>query len=116
MKIVCDIDGVLCDEEDPVVSQRNPYMDRIAILNGMVDRGYTLDIYTSRGMKSSNNDPIMSDRKYRMVTEQQLSFWGVKYTNLFFGKPNADIYIDNKNVTMSDFFDMLGNAGSNSNS
>jgi hypothetical protein len=116
MKIVCDIDGVLCDEHDTDVSKRQPYPDRIAILNSLIDDGNEVDIYTSRGMKSTNNDPIASDLKYRAITEKQLADWNVKYSRLFFGKPNADIYIDNKNELLLDFFDAYSNSGTNSNS
>jgi len=29
----------------------------------------------------------------------QLKLWGVKYNKIFFNKPNADIYIDDKALT-----------------
>lgn len=103
MKIVIDIDGTLCDEISPNIEFREPYLDRIAILNAMYDNGNEICIYTSRGMRSTGN-AIDSDSKYRKITESQLSKWGVKYHSLFFGKPNADIYVDNHNMLIADFF------------
>lgn len=104
MNIVIDIDGTLCDEDDPDVSKRRPILHHIEKLNALYRQGHTIEIYTSRGMKSTNNNAAESDLKYRELTERQLVEWGVLYTRLYFGKPNADIYIDNKNVLLEDFF------------
>ena len=115
MKLVFDIDGVLCDEENPDVSLRNPYIDRIAYVNSLFEQGHDIIIYTSRGMKSCNDNPDEADKKYRELTTKQLNAWGLCFDKLFFGKPNADVYIDNKNASL-DFFNMLGNTGADSNS
>ncbi len=104
MKIVFDIDGVICDEYHPDVSQRQPYPNRIDFINNLFRDGHEIIIFTSRGMKSTGDDPIASDLKYREITEKQFANWGLKYHKLFFGKPNADVYIDNLNVLMEDFF------------
>lgn len=117
MKLVFDIDGVLCNEHDADVTHREPFMSRIWQINQLVEKeGYEVDIYTSRGMRSTGNDPVASDLKYRDITEKQLADWGVKYSKLYFGKPNADVYIDNKNALMQDFFEELRHTGTNSNS
>ena len=113
MQLVFDIDGVLCDEYHPDVNHRNPYMDRIEHINNLYYEGHDIIIYTSRGMRSTGNDPVASDLKYRALTETQLACWGLKYHKLFFGKPNADVYMDNKNATLEDFFKDLSNTGTN---
>jgi hypothetical protein len=33
--------------------------------------------------------------------------WGVMYHKLLMGKPNADIYIDDKNVLLNDLVDFV---------
>ena len=104
MRIVIDIDGVLCDEGHKDVSQRVPYTNRIAFLNDMYNRGHEIVIFTSRGMKSCNNNQVEADKKYRSLSEKQFADWGLQYHELYFGKPNADLYIDNKNILMQDFF------------
>jgi hypothetical protein len=102
MKIVIDIDGTLCSETEDIPFRR-PFTDRIKQLNQHYDVGDIICIYTSRGMRSTGNADD-SDKKYRAITEKQLAEWGVKYHELIFGKPNADIYIDNKNMLAGDFF------------
>jgi hypothetical protein len=105
MKIVCDIDGVICDEVNDDVTLRQPYPNRIAYLNSLFEQGHDIIIYTSRGMKSCNDNPIEADKKYRELTTKQLRSWGLHFDRLFFGKPNADIYLDNHNMSMDDFFE-----------
>ena len=40
----------------------------------------------------------------RDLTEKQLEKWGVKYHELLFGKPHADVFIDDKAVSDTDWF------------
>ena len=51
---------------------------------------------------------LTTDRKYedlmRDLTEKQLEKWGVKYQELLFGKPHADVFIDDKAVSDTDWF------------
>lgn len=104
MKFVIDIDGVICDEEKSVF-ERKPYKKRIDYINKLYDEGHEIVYFTARGMRSQNDDQYRSDQVYRMATEHQLNDWNCKYHALFFGKPNADVYIDNKNLMMDEFFD-----------
>lgn len=104
MKIVIDIDGTICDEDHLAISERQPFIDRINKINSLYDYGYEIVYYTSRGMRSCNDDAIAAERKYSEITKAQLEKWGAKYNKLIFGKPNADIYIDNKNVLLEEFF------------
>ena len=39
------------------------------------------------------------------VTEKQLASWGVKYHELKMGKPHYDLFICDKAVNTTDFFD-----------
>ena len=41
--------------------------------------------------------------KYREITEKWLHKNNVKYTRLEFGKPNADYYVDDKNLSIKEF-------------
>ena len=103
MKFVIDIDGVICTESEPV-PERFPITEHIEHINELYDAGHEIVYFTSRGMRSQKDDQYKSDQKYRELTEFQLKQWGCKYHALFFGKPNADVYIDNKNEIMEDFF------------
>ena len=47
---------------------------------------------------------LQSGLDWRDVTEKQFSKWGVKYHELKFGKPNYDLFIDDKNIGSERFF------------
>lgn len=102
---VVDIDGVICNEDCDVI-YREPNKKRIEQLNKLYDNGNIIYYLTARGMTSQNNNQALSDKKYRKITETQLKKWGCKFDEVYFGKPNADYYIDNKNVLMEEFFDV----------
>ena len=41
---------------------------------------------------------------WRDLTEHQLKLWGVNYTELILGKPDADIFIDDKAQNAENWF------------
>jgi len=45
-----------------------------------------------------------ADNYCRSRTEAQLKKWGVKYHALFFGKPRAALYVDDRGVSDEEFF------------
>jgi len=84
--IVCDIDGVLCqngsyeDYENAIPVEHN-----IEILNKLYrDKNQQIIIYTSRKTIDKN------------VTRRWLKKYHVKYHELLFNKPKADLYVDDK--------------------
>lgn len=103
MRFVVDIDGYLVTESSKDVSARHPLKSNVLRVNRLYDRGHTIILFTARGMNSCNNDQLAADEKYREITEAQLESIGVKYHSLMFGKPNADVYLDNKNGNIEDY-------------
>jgi hypothetical protein len=45
---------------------------------------------------------------WREFTEKQLKSWGVKYHELIFGKPVADVFIDDKAINIKDLQNLIG--------
>jgi len=87
-----DIDGTLCTNTDGGYERAEPYPDVITRVNALYDAGHRIIMYTARGSTTGIN--------WRELTENQLYSWGVKYHELFLGKPTADIYIDDKAVAL----------------
>jgi hypothetical protein len=87
MKIVIDIDNTICSQEEDY-NNAKPYLERINKVNQMYDMGNEIVFFTARGTETGID--------WRAVTEKQFKKWGVKYHKLIFGKPSADIYIDDK--------------------
>jgi spore coat polysaccharide biosynthesis protein SpsF len=85
-----DIDGTLCTITDGAYGLASPYRDVIAAVNGLYDAGHRIILLTARGSGTGID--------WRIRTEEQLRLWGVQYHDLRFGKPSADIYIDDKTI------------------
>lgn len=101
MRYVIDIDGTICDTiykvENGVYSyvKSTPKIDVINKINQLYNNGHEIVIFTARG------DIIKEEWKER--TTSQLNEWKVKYHELKFGKPWADYYVDDKNISISEF-------------
>jgi capsule biosynthesis phosphatase len=104
-KYVFDLDGTLCTITSGDYQSATPFVERIAIVNDLYAQGHHIVINTARGMGRFENDPILAKAEFEEVTRGQLERWGVKYHELFLGKPSGDFYIDDKAVKDTDFFD-----------
>jgi hypothetical protein len=92
-----DIDGTICTpQRSGEYHLARPYKDRIAKVNDLFDRGYTVIYWTARGMASGTD--------HSELTKKQLTEWGCKYTELKMSKPSYDIFVDDKAVHSEDFF------------
>jgi CMP-N,N'-diacetyllegionaminic acid synthase len=94
-KYVVDIDGVVAT---PVPRLRYDYalpiLENIQKLNRLYDAGHEIVYFTARGYETGED--------WREVTLYQFDKWGVKYSDLIFGKPSADYYIDDKFIDLED--------------
>ena len=89
MRIVIDIDGTICSQEEDY-NNAKPYLNRIYKVNQMYDMDNEIIFFTARGSGTGID--------WKKVTEKQLKEWGVKYHELKFGKPQGDIFIDDRAV------------------
>jgi len=97
MKIFVDIDETICNTPaDRNYVNATPLKDRIAIINKLYEDNEII-YWTARGTGSGID--------WREVTEQQFREWGVKYNELRFGKPMYDLFIDDKNIEASTYFE-----------
>ena len=83
-----DIDGTLCDNTDGNYEQAEPYPKRIALVNALYSAGHVIKLFTARGSTTGID--------WRELTERQLRVWLVNYHELIMGKPDADVFIDDK--------------------
>ena len=104
MKYVFDIDGTICTKSSPDYTQAKPLIKRINKINRLYDKGHTIIFLTARGMGRHENDATAATIEFYELTKKQLRSWGVKYHELFLGKPSGDFYIDDKGIKDEDFF------------
>lgn len=94
MRFVVDIDGTICSQAEDYREALPDYriIDKV---NELYDEGHEIIFFTARGTKTGID--------WRKVTEKQFKKWGVKYHELIFGKPYADVYIDDRMISVEDF-------------
>jgi hypothetical protein len=102
VKTYCfDLDGTLCTITPGEYADAEPILERIKILNDLFDKGDEIVIHTARGSTTGID--------WTELTKNQLANWKVKYHKLQLGKPFADIYVDDKGIKDSDFFEQIKN-------
>ncbi len=88
-EIYCfDIDGTLCTDTGGKYEMAQPFYERIAVVNSLYRSGHIIKLFTARGTTTGID--------WRALTERQLKIWEVSYHELIMGKPEADIFIDDK--------------------
>jgi capsule biosynthesis phosphatase len=101
---VFDIDGTICTNTNGDYFFAEPLYDRIKRINDLYDRGNQIYFYTARGMGRYENNVSMAKDEMESMTREQLENWGVKFHELFLGKPAGDVYVDDKALRDSEFF------------
>ena len=105
--IVVDIDDTISFTINREFDKSKPNVDVINKINELHDRGWKIIIFTARGAKSCKT---IEERiaKYDAVTRSWLDANHVLYDDVIFGKPNADYYVDDKNMSIDDFLNFRG--------
>jgi CMP-N,N'-diacetyllegionaminic acid synthase len=98
MTVCFDIDGVLCDQTAKDYSDAQPNIAMIQLLNRLYDRGDRIVLHTSRFMGRTRQNREEAERIGRELTESQLADWGVRYHELWMGKPRYDFVVDDRSV------------------
>jgi|TARA_R100000234_G_C5002105_1_gene180783 hypothetical protein len=99
MRYCFDIDGTICstncEYKDAV-----PYLEVIEWINKKYDEGHHIQFFSSRGTKSKID--------WFKFTLDQLDDWGVKYHSVKLGKPDYDLFIDDKGINNEEWYKIEG--------
>ncbi len=96
---VVDIDGVvaqLSPNNDYNLSEPNQTV--IDAVNKLYEAGHQIVLFTARGS--------MTGIDWTDVTSGQMQRWGVKHHELRLGKPAANFYVDDRNLSVHEFVEM----------
>ncbi len=77
-------------------SSVKPIFKMISLLKNLKKLGHTIIIYTARRMNTHTHNIGKVIRDIGLVTFQTLEKFNIEYDEIIFGKPIADIYIDDK--------------------
>lgn len=118
VKIVFDVDDTICSNIRRLSYDKcEPKPDVIAKINHLHDDlGFYIVLHTARGMVSCEGDIDRILKKNKRVLEEWLEKYDVHYDELIFGKPIADLYVDDRCMDVRDFcnteFGVLKGGGS----
>ena len=96
MKYIVDIDGTICNNTHGDYTKAIPYAERIEKINNLYRQGHEIVYWTARGSATGKD--------WYTLTVDQLHRWGVLYTDVKVGKPQYDLWIDDKAMNSEDFF------------
>lgn len=109
-KIYCiDLDDTICFPNHDFKDAFNKYykaapnVDVIKKINELYDSGNKIIIFTARRMLTFDGDLKKIKKDVEKITIDWLSQNSVKYSELLFGKPYADYYVDDKATTLNTF-------------
>ena len=89
MIIYVDIDETICKTPDNRdYNKSTPIYQRIKHINSLYEKGYTIIYWTARGTVTQIN--------WLPFIEEQLGRWGCRYHDVRVGKPQYDLWIDDK--------------------
>ena len=114
MKICIDIDGVLCTlrKEHETYADVQPLPGAAEHLKSLKEAGHYLILNTARHMATCNSNVGMVVARQGKTLIDWLGENGFVYDELWFGKPHADVYIDD-NAYRFEGWDKIEGDGSN---
>ena len=110
MRICLDIDGVICH----LKKNNQNYSDVLPIdgapekIRELKSSGHYIILHTARRMKTHNGNlgKVISD--IGKVTIDWLKKYDIPYDEIYFGKPWANLYIDDNGFRFSNWEDLNG--------
>ncbi len=88
--LVFDLDGTLCTNTFGEYEQAEPYRWAIERVNHLAATGHRIVIMTARGSATGID--------WEQRTHAQLGGWGLAYDELRLGKPNAEVFVDDRAI------------------
>jgi capsule biosynthesis phosphatase len=112
MRICIDIDGVLASfkKEGQTYADVAPIEGSVETLKMWKDQGHYLILNTARHMKTCDGNVGKVIAKIGKMTIDWLDVHGFVYDELLFGKPWAEVYIDDNAFRFLSWEDLKGNA------
>lgn len=110
MRICIDLDGVVCQLKRPGESYADlkPVPGAAEKLRALRKAGHVIILSTARHMKTTNGNVGAAVAKIGQITLDWLARHGIEYDEIHFGKPWADVYIDDNALRFESWDDIAG--------
>jgi len=114
MRICIDIDGVLCSLRREGETYRDvvPIPGAVEKLRALRAAGHVVILFTARHMKTCGGNAGMVVARIGAITLEWLARHEVEYDEIYFGKPWADIYIDDNAMRFQSWDEIAGDGSS----
>ena len=98
MRLCIDIDGTLCEirQENQTYAEVQPLPAAVEKLRTLRQAGHYIILATARHMKTCDANVGMVIARQGKILLLWLEDHQIEYDEIWFGKPNADIYIDDR--------------------
>ena len=112
MRICFDIDNTLLTYSNAIGSHEGiePISEMVDLVKKLHNEGHTIVLHTARGMKTCKSNIGQVGKRGMLNVLQTLEEFQIPYDEIYFGKPWADLYVDDKawnqytNASFSQFF------------
>lgn len=112
MRICIDLDGVICSLKGPndTYATVKPIAGAVEKLKSLRASGHYIILNTARHMKTCNGNVGQVVSKIGNITLSWLEEHGIIYDEIYFGKPWADIYVDDNAYRFTSWADIENDA------
>jgi len=109
--IIFDIDGTICPikKENEKYEDLIPYNNIINKIKELKNKGFKIILYTSRNMRTFNNDINKIKNHTKPILEKWLEKWEIPYDELIVGKPwpgKNGFYVDDKAIRPNELLEL----------
>jgi capsule biosynthesis phosphatase len=110
MRICIDLDGVICRLREPgqEYSDLEPISGAIEKVRALKAAGHYIIIHTARHMKTCQGNVGQVIARQGAVTLDWLKRHGVPYDEIHFGKPHAQVYLDDNALRFESWSSIAG--------
>jgi capsule biosynthesis phosphatase len=98
MRIVIDLDGTICEIKSPnqLYEDVKPLPGAAEKIAQMRSQGHYIIIQTARNMATCESNLGKVMKNIGRVTLEWLEKYRIEYDEIYFGKPNGHVYIDDR--------------------
>lgn len=100
MRIAIDLDGTICEikKPDETYADVKPKPGAIEKMKEWKKKGHYIIIETARHMKTCDGSVDKVITRIGKITLNWLEKYEIPYDEIHFGKPNVDVYIDDRGL------------------
>ena len=105
MRIIVDLDGTICKikQKDQSYSDLEPNPGAAEKIKQLKADGHYIIITTARHMATCESNVGKVIKKIGKITLDWLEKNEIEYDEIYFGKPNGEIYIDDRSIRFSNW-------------